>query len=156
VVKRVLAALCCIVLGSCAASPKRGGAPMPEPAREAATTGGAAPPMPGSKQDEINQLEQEINVSRLKLALAEPSDSDFPDTRPVPMGTMPVEQSPSCKPHAKNDTCDTSCTLSNSICTNADKICRIAIDLDDDWSRGKCAKANKTCEASKTKCCGCQ
>jgi hypothetical protein len=112
--------------------------------------------LPGSKQDQIKQLEEAIDVDRLKLALAEPSESDYATSPAEPMGTKPLAQDdPKCRP-AKNETCSTSCTLSDSICTNADKICKLAIEINDDWARGRCAKANKTCEGSRTKCCGCQ
>jgi len=69
---------------------------------------------------------------------------------------QPYTQDPTCRP-AQTETCKTSCTLSDSICGNADSICRIAVDLPaDTWAQNKCAKANKTCEASRKKCCGCQ
>jgi hypothetical protein len=151
VVKRFVAIACCIALAACAAAPRPGKA-VEAPPRAVDAGGGALPP---SKQDQIKQLEQAIAADSATLELAEPAAADYLNMQPVPMGAPPPEQLPNCKP-GKSETCTTSCTLSTSICTNADKICKLAIDINDDWARGKCAKANKSCEASRTKCCGCQ
>ena len=129
------------------------------PAPEAHTSGAAAPgdsPLPGSPHDEINQLEQKITIDRSALQLAEPIESDWQQQPATPMGATPAQQDPKCRP-AKNDTCTTSCTLSDSICGNANRICELAKSLPgDNWALNKCAKANTTCEQSRTKCCGCQ
>jgi len=148
VVKALVAALCCVIVLSCASSRPRALESKPDTTRNESV-------LPGSKQDQIKQLEEAINVDRLKLALDEPPESDYATSPAEPMGAMPSTQDPKCRP-AKNETCSTSCTLSDSICGNADKICKLAIEINDDWARGRCAKANKTCEGSRTKCCGCQ
>jgi hypothetical protein len=155
VVKTSLALLCCVVLAACAADFRPPAAQAPE------STGAAAPatdssPLPGSPHDQINQLEEQITIDRTKLELAEPAAADVAGTQAQPMGALPAIEDPKCKP-AQNDTCKASCTLSDSICGNANKICEIAKSLvGDDWARNKCAKANTTCEQSHTKCCGCQ
>jgi hypothetical protein len=153
-VKRSFAVVCCVVLAACAA----GGAKSAM-APEAATSGAAAPgtsPLPGSPHDEIQQLEDKIAIDRAQLKLAEPAESDYSNTSPTPMGTQTAAQDPKCRP-AQNDTCKTSCTLSDSICGNANRICELAKSLPgDNWALNKCAKANTTCEQSRTKCCGCQ
>jgi hypothetical protein len=157
-VKRSSAALCCLILAACAAgSAKKSMAP---PAAESHTSGAAdAPgtsPLPGSPHDEINQLDQKITIARTELELAEPLEADYASAQTTPMGTTPALQDPKCKP-AKTDTCTTSCTLSDSICDNANRICELAKSMPgDNWALNKCAKANTTCEQSRTKCCGCQ
>lgn len=147
--RRSLAVLFCAAIVACAAAPRKTEAP-PQMRND-----GGNELLPASKKQQIEQLEAAIAADRAKLELTEPSDAESMTARPEPMGTTPAIQNPSCKP-AKTDKCTTSCTLSDSICTNADSICRIAVDLNDDWSRGRCAKANKTCEGARDKCCGCQ
>ncbi|HEY5920465.1 MAG TPA: hypothetical protein VIV11_02285 [Kofleriaceae bacterium] len=149
----VVAALCCIVLASCAAQ-RKSAAPQASQS-EAGVNAGAASPLPETPRDQIIELDAKIAADLGQLQLAEPAQADFLTTSAQPMGAIPSAQDPKCKP-AKNETCDTSCTLSDSICKNADHICRLAVEMNDDWARGRCAKANKSCEASKTKCCGCQ
>jgi hypothetical protein len=61
-----------------------------------------------------------------------------------------------CRP-APKDTCTQSCTLSDSICVNANKICRIAEQLQGDkWATDKCTSGKTTCEAAHMSCCHCQ
>ena len=142
--------LACIVLAACAARSSKATAPVMQEAgapREAAV-------MPDDPKTSIEKLEAEIETARGQLALAEPTQDDVRTAPSEPMSAAPATTNPSCKP-AQNDTCKTSCGLSDSICTNANKICTIAKDLGDGWAQGKCAKANKTCESSRTKCCGC-
>lgn len=148
-VKPLLAAACCIAIAACAMGGARKSA---APAQEAA---GAASPMPASPREQIEQLEAEIDASSTQLELAPPSELQMQGAPTQPMGAMPSSADPACRP-AKTETCTTSCTLSDSICSNADKICNIAKSMNDDWATKKCAKANTTCEASRAKCCGCQ
>jgi hypothetical protein len=122
---------------------------------EAATSGGAPSILPASPHDQIEQLEADIAAKRIELKVDEPTEQASQSASMQPLGALPSTQDPKCHP-AQNDTCKGSCTLSDSICSNADKICRLAVEMNDDWARGRCAKANKTCELSKTKCCGCQ
>ncbi|MBL0212556.1 MAG: hypothetical protein IPQ07_01585 [Myxococcales bacterium] len=76
----------------------------------------------------------------------------------VEMGVGPrVEGDPKvCKP-APSDTCKDSCTLSNSICTNAGRICELAKKLGDNdaWANEKCAKGTDSCKQSEQRCCSC-
>jgi hypothetical protein len=127
----------------------------PTAAPESAQTGGAEV-MPPSAHDQIEALDAEITASRSKLALDEPTEQAIMGAPMEPRGAMPSTQDTKCHP-AQTETCKTSCTLSDSICSNANKICEIAKTLgSDNWALNKCAKANTTCEASKGKCCGCQ
>ena len=130
-----------------------GGAKAPMAVKPEQT--GAKPLPSEDPRTQIDQLEADIAAARDTLGLAEPSESELPGTQAVPLSKPPYLQDGTCKP-AKNDTCTKSCTLSDSICGNADKICKLAVEINDDPARGKCVKANKTCELSRKKCCGCQ
>lgn len=111
--------------------------------------------MPDSTHAQIQQLEDEIAASSTQLQLTEPTPAQIESAPAQPLGALPSTQDPKCRP-AQTDTCKTSCTLSDSICSNADKICKLAQSMPgDNWAMNKCAKANTTCESSKTKCCGC-
>lgn len=76
----------------------------------------------------------------------------------VELGVGPrVESDPkTCKP-GPSDTCKDSCTLADSICTNAGKICDLAKQLGDDdaWANEKCAKGTDSCKRSEQRCCSC-
>ncbi len=151
----LVAVACAIVLAACAAGGAKKSA-APPTAEAAPSTAGAQSPLPGDPKDEIRQLEDKIAIDRAQLQLAEPMEQDWQNTPATPMGSQPALQDPKCRP-AQNDTCKTSCTLSDSICDNANRICELAKSLPGaDWAMNKCAKANTTCEASRTKCCGCQ
>jgi hypothetical protein len=151
VVKALLAVACSLAIVACAAAPQKSAAPAtaaPEP-----TTGAM---MPDDPRKQIQDMYDKITSDRTVLSLAEPDDEMVQGAPAQPMGALPSTNDPKCRP-APTDTCKTSCTLSDSICSNADKICRLAQDMaGDGWAQNKCAKANKTCEASRTKCCGCQ
>lgn len=121
-----------------------------------APSGATAEPLPASPHDQITELEQQIDQASAQLALPAATPSQIAGAPAQPMGVLPSAQDPKCHP-APTDTCKTSCTLSDSICDNADRICKLAESLPGDgWAANKCAKANTTCEASRTKCCGCQ
>lgn len=154
-ISAALVALACgVALASCAAGAQKAAVPAPAASHE--TAAGAQSPMPGDRHDEIEQLEQKIAIDRAQLQLTEPTQQDWQGTPATPMSVAPSADDPKCRP-AQNETCKTSCTLSDSICDNANRICKIAEGLPGDtWAIGKCAKANTTCEQSRTKCCGCQ
>ena len=65
-------------------------------------------------------------------------------------------QDPTCKP-AQTETCNQSCTLKESICTNAGKICSIAADLGgkDQFANETCNRGSASCDAAKKRCCSC-
>jgi hypothetical protein len=88
------------------------------------------------------------------MGLPEPMASGQPGA--IPMGDHPTTQTDAACHPAESETCTSSCKLSDSICTNADKICKLANDLAPDLdAAAKCEKADKTCKAAHDKCCGC-
>ena len=142
--------LCGLV--ACGAQQRSAAPAMAAP--EAAAEAGS--PMPPSAREQIEQLEEQIKVSRIELELEEPSEASLEGVPAQPLALPPSSEDPKCRP-APTETCKTSCTLSDSICDNAQKICKIAEEMaGDGWAMGRCAKANKTCESSRAKCCGCQ
>ena len=146
----IVLGLAAALVVACSASPKQAVAPMP-----AANTGGAAPMAPPTQdpRGQIQWYSDQIDAQRKQLGMPEAV---------MAMSTHPAEASP---PHANNDpschagaseTCSNMCTLSNSICDNADKICKISDDLgDDEWAAGKCASARSTCDDAHKRCCTC-
>jgi len=140
-----MAALCAALIVACAA-----------PSRQAApSVAGTAPTGPVSPRDEIARLDGEIAAQRGQLGLSEPAVQPMASTV-QPMSVPSAANDPSCHP-AKSETCTNSCTMSDSICVNAAKICDLANQLaGDSWAAGKCASATETCKAAHDKCCGCQ
>jgi hypothetical protein len=58
---------------------------------------------------------------------------------------------------AKTETCKDVCTLKDSICKNAGRICELASQLGgtDDNANDKCNQGNASCTAATQRCCGC-
>jgi len=120
--------------------------------------------MPGGSPEhaEIAQLDQAITDELTRRGLAVPADATCGpscDMAAIAMDTKPVTADPrmqSCKPGA-SDTCQDSCTLSDSICKNADRICTIAHQLGDRdaYANDKCVRGSQSCQASKQRCCSC-
>lgn len=70
--------------------------------------------------------------------------------------TTTSAEDPTCKPGA-SQTCSDSCSLKESICKNAGKICSIAADLggNDKYANDVCNRGSASCEAAKKRCCSC-
>jgi hypothetical protein len=63
-----------------------------------------------------------------------------------------------CPEHQQpaTETCQDVCDLSDAICDNAERICRIATDLKPDpWADEKCDSAKASCKDAKERCCAC-
>jgi len=97
---------------------------------------------PSSPHQEIDALANEIETERAKL--------------PTPTATqMSGGGSPTCVRNA-SAVCTQTCQLTDSICSNAEKICDIAKKLqDDDWAATKCKDNRATCSTATTQCCEC-
>ena len=161
-VRGILLGVACATMVACAAM---GGAK--QAARPAPTAGGAdASMMPqpngSSEHAEIVQLDQSISDELVNRGIAVPADATCGatcDMGAIAMDTKPVTQDPrmkSCKPGA-SDTCQDSCTLSDSICRSSDRICDIAHQLGDHdaYANDKCVRGSQSCQASKQRCCSC-
>lgn len=155
VLSGLLVGAACAALLSCAAGPKS--MAMPASASDAGMS-----PNPASRQhDEITRLDAEIDAELARRSLpaaAPPSCSGASCAAPtaaIPMGTFQRVEGPSCKAPV-NETCKDSCTMSDSICKNAERICTIAKQLGDDaWANEKCVKGSESCTQSQKLCCTC-
>ncbi len=152
----VLAGACCAALLACAAGGQR--AVMPPTASDA---GAMAPGTASPSHDEITRLEAEIDAEltgRSLPAASPPSCSGMScaaTASSIQMSTFTRVEGPSCKAPV-NDTCKDSCTMSDSICKNAERICTIAKQLDNDaWANEKCVKGSESCTQSQKLCCSC-
>lgn len=144
-------------LVGCGASKRPSASPMTSPADTSQAGTSPAESLGRDPKAEIEELSAKVDAQRSELGLAEPAPMS-PGAEPAtPMATIPLSTDASCKP-AKTERCQGSCKLSDSICTNASRICELAKDLitDDGWAANKCARANKTCEAAHDSCCSCQ
>jgi hypothetical protein len=126
------AAVIAAVAVACAAQP-----------RPAASTS----PSAQSPHDEIQSLSNEIDSQRAQLGVTTAS--------PMATPTNPVAAAASC-PRPEGDRCSETCTLSDSICGNAKRICQLGDQLaGDSWASGKCDDAKQVCADATKRCCDC-
>ncbi len=159
--KGILFGMACAALVACAASPAKQGVSAP-PRASGADASMMPQPNGSAEHAEIEKLDQAITDELTKRNLAVPADATCGpacDMGAIAMDTKPVTEDPrmqSCKPGA-SDTCQDSCTLSDSICKNADRICTIAHQLGDRdaYANDKCVRGSQSCQASKQRCCSC-
>jgi hypothetical protein len=154
----LVAALGALLAGllACSVGPR---ARAVSPATAADQPAGAPPgaqTMPDDPRAEIEELWQRVETERGRLGLTAAPAHQGAAPEATPMTTVPRSSDPSCQP-AKTERCTSSCTLSDSICSNAQRICELATQLPaDDWARGKCVQATRTCESAHASCCGCR
>jgi hypothetical protein len=106
--------------------------------------------MPPGTHDQIASLSRAIDEQRRQLKLPEPA--------PLAPMADPVAMEPvvACLAAPPTEACHDVCTLADSICGNATKICDLAKQMaGDDWAKGKCDSATKTCGESHERCCSC-
>jgi hypothetical protein len=145
-------------IAACGASrSKMAASPQSAVPESAATNGADTGAMPGGDaHGEIESLSAKIDAQRTELGLAEPAPMSAGAPPASPMATIPLSTDASCKP-AKTERCQGSCTISDSICSNASRICTLAGELaGDGWAATKCARAKQTCESAHDSCCSCQ
>jgi hypothetical protein len=152
--KKLLAAsLCMFVVAACAMGGAKKSAMTAQPPM--AVDSGGAPSPGGSPREQLDALFAQVEQERQEMQLPEPQMQGAAPA-PTQMSQQPQtsKTDPTCKP-APSETCQTSCKLSDSICENSGKICKLAEELADDDANAKCAKSEKTCKTSHEKCCGC-
>ncbi|MBA3391862.1 MAG: hypothetical protein H0T89_04415 [Deltaproteobacteria bacterium] len=146
------------------------GAGAQKVSRSPATSPGAAEPTSVSGQPseaprfEIDELDRQIDADLAKLRLARPpapADSCVsppcdPQRMSTAAGAANAPPEASCKP-GRSDVCTDSCTLKDSICKSAGRICEIASQLggNDSYANEKCASSSASCSAAKERCCAC-
>jgi len=132
---------------------------------------GAAPPSPEpaatgamGARGELDELSRKIDADLAAMGLERPAVPAAACIQPpcgaeaLSGGMRPAHAAePSCKP-GEGDVCRDSCRLSDSICDSSGRICRIATDLGggDAYANEKCASGKASCDAARTRCCGCQ
>jgi len=139
-----LAAVLLVALAACASSHQTAATQPP----------GAMPP---DRHAEIDSLSQQIDDARRQLSLSAPvSSTATPVPAPAPFN-VPVSFKTDDKCHpAQTQSCTDTCTISDTICSNSDKICKLAAELvGDTWAAQKCDTAKQTCDAAHAKCCAC-
>ncbi len=146
-----------------------GGAMAPRAVAPSAVPGSdaaGAPVMPSDPRDrQIQQLSEEIDAKLGELGISKPPPSVAatcvgPSCAQPTAPEAPVSPPPSTDTtctHGPSQTCTDTCTLADSICTNAKKICEISQELPGDtWAQGKCNDGRASCKAARDRCCGCQ
>jgi hypothetical protein len=100
---------------------------------------------------EIERLANEIAQQRATDGFTTPATP-----LAQPFSTLPKSTDDACH-HGTGDTCTSACTIADSICDNAGKICALADKMaGDKWAADKCTDAQASCAEANTKCCGCQ
>lgn len=90
-----------------------------------------------------------------RLADAIEAQQQGQDLAPWQGDAVPLAELAVCKPPA-SDKCRDSCTLGDSICDNAKKICDLAKSMPGDaWAASKCDDGTKSCDAAHQRCCDC-
>lgn len=157
-----LGAACAIVVacgGSRKASVPAGTMPVAG-ARQPVTSSPTS--MASPEREELDRLDREIEreLAELGIATSEPpacaaGGCPAPTAEQMSSGLTPPTSDPTCKP-APSEQCQSSCKFSDSICSNAKRICEIAGDLGNDaYANEKCARGTESCTKSREKCCGC-
>lgn len=149
--KQLLLAGATVAIVACAAggaqkstAPASAGAPAPQTMPSA----DSHPDDPNHQQ--IEQLATAIDQDRIKIGLPANTHAMSAPISPVAPENARVCEAP------LDSKCGQSCTLSTTICENADKICKLADQLEGDgWAKGKCVDAQQTCGDAKKQCCDC-
>lgn len=154
-----------------------GGRPGATPPSQAQAPGGGAEH--SAERAEIARLWDELDAWRGRAHLgaqemansSEPSEAEAASSthalasEPAASGMDPAQTAATITPPdaacpatvSEPPQCRDSCTLSTSICSNAERICRLAEQLaGDDWAASKCADAATVCRQATADCCNCR
>lgn len=118
-----------------------------------ATDAGGATGVEGrvTPHDQIQQLDDAIAADLATLGVPAPMPGDGGDAV-LPMGHV-VD---ACEAPPPAGTCGDVCTLADSICDNAGRICDLADDLPGDtWAAERCDAGKAACARASERCCGC-
>ena len=128
----------------------------PPSAAETAADSGGVPT--GRPTEEIRDLDAQITQQLAQLGLNAPTDAEVVDMM-AQSSTPALPESAlasSCQPAPSGDTCTDVCTLGDSICGNARRICDLADQLPgDDYAAQRCTAGRASCDRARTRCCGC-
>ncbi len=119
------------------------------------------PKPPGDVRSELQARDLAITADMEKLAEPRPSPPvaacvENCADQMSRAANAATQADPTCKPGA-GEACATSCTLKESICKNAGKICSIAADLGgkDQFANETCNRGSASCESAQKRCCSC-
>ena len=147
----LVAAWCALAITACAMRAPGSKAPVaPQPPSPPPVATGIPPDPHG----QITQLAAQIDAQRGQLGLP----LEAPTCLPSSCQVTRMDAAPSavtCQ-SGTSATCRDTCTLSDSICLDAKKICDLAGTMPGDtWAAGKCATAKQTCDDAHARCCAC-
>jgi len=98
---------------------------------------------------EITRLASEIDQDSTTLGVPASAHA-----MSAPVAPVAPDHDLACAPTGTK--CTQSCTLSSTICSNAEQICKLADKLaGDEWAQQKCGDARKTCGDANKVCCEC-
>ena len=151
--------LCACALTGCVAMSKPSKAMSPQVEANDPDICAVARPKPAqekaSKIDKIKALWAKIIDQRRAAKL----DVPIADEMATRVADKSVSQARAIceRPEDPPLLCQDVCTLADSICDNAENICRLAGELgDDDWANERCASAKASCADAATRCCDCR
>lgn len=155
----VLGALCAGAVVAGAAIAACGAAPQ-----KSMSTGGAAPsdaqgaddPLMGmdrrARLDEISDLHVQITAQLAEIGLFAEDPAYSEPAPPLPMASA-ID---SCGVAPTGAQCGDVCTIADSICDNARRICELADELPGDaWAAERCDNGKVSCARAHLRCCGC-
>jgi len=90
---------------------------------------------PEGRRQEILRLEQQIEARTAAVPHEESQDAGVPNA-------PGVSRTPGTEPGAS---CEQACQATGSICQAASRICSLAEEMDDEWAKGRCRAASRTC-----------
>jgi hypothetical protein len=162
--RTIIALLIGIAIAACAArAPSKSAAPAPqavappEAAREPIAAGPTSDP-----SSELDRLDGQITAEMERLGIARPEpppNACIAECEPQQMSTAvaaAAAKDPTCK-QSPSQQCTEACTLADSICKNATRICDLASQLGgtDAYANDKCNRGTASCEAATKRCCSC-
>ena len=106
-----------------------------------------APETTDARRAEIQRLERRIGLAQNALPADETAGADA-----SPPGAPPTRS------ESEPERCERACQAAASICEASRRICGLADELRDDWSRGRCTLAGRACgdaQRRSTDRCGC-
>jgi hypothetical protein len=142
-----------LLLAACGGAKPRASASEPPPG---ATAGGLEDRAP-SGDPRIVELDAQIDADLGRLGLEPPSDAEIGEAMVGHRTFEPMSggAADSCPVPPAGAGCGDVCTLADSICHNAERICDLADELDDDWATRRCFAGRLSCERARERCCGC-
>ncbi|MEO8699509.1 MAG: hypothetical protein ABI867_05670 [Kofleriaceae bacterium] len=147
----LIGAVIAVIVVACGGAPTKSAPPRTPASMDA----GVMSSGPQSARERIDQLDKQIDRAFAKWSEPRPPIGEMTPTVASTNVQVKPTADPECKPGA-SETCSDTCKLGDSICDNANEICKIAGELGDDaYANGKCTSGRASCEKARQRCCGC-